>query len=68
MPLKKVHTQKQEYHKHQTAVVYDVILGLTRRKMCFTIRLVRHWHGLPREVVVAPSLETFRVSLHNPST
>ena len=26
-------------------------------------RLVRHWHRLPREVVDAPSLDTFRVRL-----
>jgi len=32
-------------------------------KKCFTIRLVRHWHRLPREVVDAPPLETFKVRL-----
>ena len=26
----------------------------------FTIRMVKHWHRLPREVVDAPSLETFK--------
>ena len=25
------------------------------------MRVVKHWHRLPREVVDAPSLETFRV-------
>ena len=29
----------------------------------FTIRVVRHWHRLPTEVVGAPSLETSKVSL-----
>lgn len=32
-------------------------------KKVFTVRVVRHWHWLPREVVGAPSLETFSVRL-----
>jgi len=31
------------------------------RKKLFTISVVRHWHRLPREVVVAPCLETAEV-------
>ena len=27
------------------------------------MRVVKHWHRLPREVVDAPSLETFQVRL-----
>ncbi|KFP13187.1 hypothetical protein Z169_01457, partial [Egretta garzetta] len=33
------------------------------RKKFFTMRVVKHWHRLPREVVEAPSLETFKARL-----
>jgi len=33
------------------------------RKKFFTVRLVKCWHRLPREVVDAPSLETFKARL-----
>ncbi|KFM05114.1 hypothetical protein AS27_03734, partial [Aptenodytes forsteri] len=36
---------------------------LDLRKKFFTLRVVKHWHRLPREVVDAPSLETFQVRL-----
>ncbi|KFQ40647.1 hypothetical protein N332_01576, partial [Mesitornis unicolor] len=29
----------------------------------FTVRVVRHWHRLPRKVVDAPSLEVFKARL-----
>ena len=33
------------------------------RKNYFTVRVVRHWNRLPREMVNAPSLETFKARL-----
>ena len=33
------------------------------RKKSFTVRVVRHWKRLPRDVVDAPSLQTFKVRL-----
>ena len=30
-------------------------------KKFFTMRVMKHWHRLPREVVGVPSLETFKV-------
>jgi len=33
------------------------------RKKFVTVRVVRHWSRLPREVVDAPSLEVFKAML-----
>ena len=34
-----------------------------QRKKFFTMRVVKHWHRLPREAVDAPSLEVFKARL-----
>ena len=36
------------------------------RKKSFTVRVERHWHRLPRDVVDAPSMETFKARLIRP--
>jgi len=36
-------------------------LGVSKK--FFTMRVVKHWHRFPREVVEAPSLETFKARL-----
>ncbi|KFV58199.1 hypothetical protein N341_07969, partial [Tyto alba] len=33
------------------------------RKKLFTVKVMRHWHRLPREAVAAPSLAVFKVRL-----
>ena len=33
------------------------------RKKCFMVRVLRHWNSLPRKVVAALTLETFKVRL-----
>ncbi|KFO80343.1 hypothetical protein N303_02124, partial [Cuculus canorus] len=37
--------------------------SLDIRTNFFTMRVVRHWHRLPREAVDAPSLEVFKARL-----
>jgi len=48
-------------------VVFELKKGrftLGIRMKLFTIRVVRRWHRLPREVVEAISLETFKIRMN----
>ena len=43
--------------------VKEVRVRLDIRKKFFTVRFVRRWNRLPKEVVETPSLETFKSRL-----
>jgi len=42
----------------------DLGLVLKKKNKSFTVREVRHWNRLPRDVADTPSLETFKAGLY----
>ena len=49
--------------RHNGFKVNEGRFRLDTRKKFFTMRVVKHWHILPREVMAAPSLAVFEARL-----
>ncbi|KAK4815406.1 hypothetical protein QYF61_001394 [Mycteria americana] len=47
-------------HQSFSVCNQQVKRGTSSGKKFFTLRVVKHWNRLPREVVDAPSVETFK--------
>jgi len=51
------------YSRSNTFTLREGRFRLDRRKKFFAMRVAKHWHRLPREVVEAPSLATLKARL-----
>ena len=54
------------YTIHPNINRHTDIFSLDIRKKFLPVRVVRHWHRLPREAVAAPSLQGFKARLDGP--
>lgn len=44
-------------------LIHNLVQLVFSSIVSFTARMLRHWNGSPKDVVDAPSLETFRMRL-----
>jgi len=63
MNIKEVTEHPPSFQRGGRTISGEILRNRAIRKKFFTMRVVKHWNGLPREVVEAPSLGTFKTRL-----
>lgn len=49
----------------QTAI-QEILFHCKEQEVFFTVRMIKHWHRLPREIVASPSLELSKLNWTQP--